>query len=389
MHYASICAIIKDEDKDVREWLNYHFMTGFEHVLIFDNNSRTPLKRTLSDFISNGLVTVEEFPLVHAQQLSAYMSALKYWGNNTKWLAFIDVDEFVVPLEKDDIRDFLDDYNQYAGVGANWAMFSSNGHLERPSGGILENYTACLGLDPHIKRIVQPAMTKVAKSAHHFTYCAGKFCANEDGIPIPGFCTYPIADKIRINHYYYKSRNDFQEKIGRGLGTQMKSGRKRSIGDFDSHLGKPVYEDRAILRFGQMRHGWSDMSANEIKAMLGDCAGMNIENEIARIESSLDAGDLEDACHRAKVLSRYNDWLDLDKLAPRINSLPFEDSKLLTAIKTRLAQNGLSKDDLFDCYQSLATYHEINGDKNRADRIRSWLEKPLSLQIPHIGENAC
>lgn len=42
MYYASICAIVKDEDKDIREWLNYHFAIGFEHVLIYDNNSRNP-----------------------------------------------------------------------------------------------------------------------------------------------------------------------------------------------------------------------------------------------------------------------------------------------------------------------------------------------------------
>lgn len=382
MHYASICAIIKDEDKDVREWLNYHFLIGFEHVLIFDNNSHIPLKETLSDFISNGLVTVVDFPLNHAQQLSAYMSALKYWGNNTRWLAFIDVDEFIVPLQKDDIRDFLDDYTQYAGVGANWTMFSSNGHVMRPSGGILENYTACLGINPHIKSIVQPAMTQVAKSAHHFIYSSSNFCANEDGIPIPGFCTYPLADKIRINHYYYKSRNDFYEKIDRGLVTQMKSGRERTINNFDSHLNKPTYEDRAILRFKFLRQGWSDISANVIRANINNCISFDLEKEIGLINEDLNMNDIDGALRRAKILARYHDILDLDQLTLKSNSHSFHSSKTLDDIKIRLSQNDLSNEVLFNTYKSLAFYYKINGDKNKSAVILNWLKDSISTNNP-------
>ena len=69
MHYASLCAIIKDEDRDIHEWLAYHFATGFEHVLIYDNNSRIPLRTTLADQVSAGLVTVVDWPLTRAQQL--------------------------------------------------------------------------------------------------------------------------------------------------------------------------------------------------------------------------------------------------------------------------------------------------------------------------------
>lgn len=382
MYYASICAIVKDEDKDVREWLNYHFLTGFEHVLIFDNNSQIPLKKTLSDFISNGLVTVEDFPLNHAQQLSAYMSALKYWGNNTKWLAFIDVDEFIVPLKNDDIRDFLDEYTQYAGVGANWAMFSSNGHVERPSGGIIANYTACLGLNPHIKSIVQPAMTQVAKSAHHFLYTPSNFCVNEDGIPIPGFCTYPLADKIRINHYYYKSRYDFQDKINRGLVTQMKSGRQRTINDFDTHLEKKTYEDRSILRFKFLRQGWSDISANEIRATVAGSTNFDVEKDIALIESFLDMNDLDKAFHKAKQLARYHDELNLGQLATHIKSHPFENSKALNVIRNQLTQNNLPNEELFNAYHALASYYVMRGEKNKSAAILNWLNAPMSTLFP-------
>ncbi|MDE5879672.1 MAG: glycosyltransferase family 92 protein, partial [Desulfovibrio sp.] len=156
MHYASLCAIVKDEDRDIHEWLAYHLAIGFEHVFIYDNNSAVPLRDTLAEHIAAGLVTVTDWPLKEAQQLSAYMHALKSWGPRTKWLGFMDVDEFVLPLRHDDIRDFLDGYTSYGAVGAHWAMFGANGHMRRPQGGILENYTQNHGLEPHIKCIVQP-----------------------------------------------------------------------------------------------------------------------------------------------------------------------------------------------------------------------------------------
>ena len=378
MYYASICAIIKDEDKDVREWLNYHFMIGFEHCLIFDNNSRRPLKETLSDFVSNGLVTVEDFPLTHAQQLSAYMSALKYWGNNTRWLAFIDVDEFILPMQNDDIRDFLDDYTQYGGVGANWAMFSSNGHVKRPAGGILENYTACLGLNSHIKSIVQPAKTQIAKSAHHFLYTSSNFCANEDGIPIPGFSTYPLANKIRINHYYYKSRNDFMEKIDRGLVTQMKSGRERTIKDFDAHLDKPTYEDRSILRFKFSEPGLSHISSNEILGSINNSTNFDLEKEIMLFEKSLDINDIDNALHRAKKIARYYNDFNIDQFSLQTKSNQFDNSKAMEIIKNTLSQRDLSNKDILSAYQALASYYEINGEKSKSISILNWLEDPMS-----------
>lgn len=379
MHYVSICAIVKDEDKDVREWLHYHFATGFEHALIFDNNSRVPLKKVLADFIAGGLVTIEDFPLKCAQQLSAYMSALKYWGKNTRWLAFIDVDEFIVPLEKDDIRDFLDDYIQYAGVGANWAMFASGGHVKRPAGGIIENYTACLGLNPHIKSIVQPAMTQIAKSAHHFTYRQDNFCVNEDGIPIHGFVSYPVAHKLKINHYYYKSQDDFKEKVARGLATQMKSGNTRSMNDFYSHLDKPTYEDRAILRFAPALYRYAHMSAAEVSTIIQEDREIDIEREAAEIEALLVMGDEQSACRKARTIARYHDWPGRDPFL--LQAPPSSQSKSLEIIKARLQRRALPEEHLVQSYQALAALYRQNGSADKAGAIERWLKAPMDTQF--------
>lgn len=318
-------------------------------------------------------MTVIDFPLAKAQQLSAYMSAIGQWGQNTRWLAFIDIDEFIMPLEHNDIRDFLDDYTKFGGVGANLAIFGANGHISRPRGGILENYTQCLGLDPHIKSIVQPAMAILAKTAHHFTYKEGSYCVNEDGIPIFGFNTYPLANKIRINHYYYKSQQDFYEKMARGLVTQMKGGKNRKIQDFYSHLERPSFEDRAILKFLPDLRRFTAMSPEQIAARVKYGLIDNPEREISLIESLLDKGDLVKTYEKCKKLSRYHEELDPEILRTQAVRTPDPKEKIISHLRQKMVSVQSNRDALSACYHALAHCYADNKQKATAEAIEEWL----------------
>ena len=57
--------------------------------------------------------------------------------------AFIDADEFLVPMDgTPDLPTLLRDYERYGGLAVNWRMFGSNGHQERQND-TLTSYTAC------------------------------------------------------------------------------------------------------------------------------------------------------------------------------------------------------------------------------------------------------
>lgn len=249
MYYFTICAIVKDESNDIEEWIAYHRAIGVEHFYIYDNGSHIPLKFQLKSYIDNGIVTVIDFPVIKSQQLSAYMSALQKWGNCTEWMGFIDIDEFIVPIVSDDMVNILMQYPDIGGIGINWNIFSSCGYISRPSGGILKNYTQSLGLDPHIKSIIRPQAVAKPLSPHHFQFIDKFYCVNEDGIPINSYHSYPIGDKIKINHYYYKSQQDYEAKIERGFATQMRSIDRRSMEPFFLQLDQKTVTDEHILRF--------------------------------------------------------------------------------------------------------------------------------------------
>jgi hypothetical protein len=99
---------------------------------------------------------------------------MRRFRHRHRWLAFIDADEFIVLQEPQyarpsweqqqqqqqrgghaggsntgsstvqDINTFLQQYEQYGGLGVNWVIFGSSGHTKRPQGGVLVNYHACL-----------------------------------------------------------------------------------------------------------------------------------------------------------------------------------------------------------------------------------------------------
>ena len=50
MKYAALCCIAKDEDAFLKEWLACHSLMGFEHFIIYDNQSSRPIADQLEGF---------------------------------------------------------------------------------------------------------------------------------------------------------------------------------------------------------------------------------------------------------------------------------------------------------------------------------------------------
>ncbi len=138
----------------------------------------------------------------------AYGHCLKKYGSLCRWLAFIDADEFIVPKTfTGSLPDFLVPYEQYGGIGINWLVFGSNGHIEKPASQI-ESYTRRLPKsDPendHVKSIVQPRYIKHIPSGPRII-----FIINGESIQsmrilqrFKGPYSPHSTNKIQLNHYW-------------------------------------------------------------------------------------------------------------------------------------------------------------------------------------------
>jgi len=69
----------------------------------------------------------------------------------------------------------------------------------------------------HIKSIVNPKMVKSIYNPHFCVYKNNKFAVNENFEKIIGaFTNKNFSNKIRINHYYCRSEEEYLKKTVRG-----------------------------------------------------------------------------------------------------------------------------------------------------------------------------
>lgn len=123
----AICAIFKNEKKFIKEWLEYHLLIGIDHFFLYENNSSDEFFEILKPYLKKGVVTVVRWPdlclkkeadphWALSTQASAYENAINFLAKNrSKWLVFLNMDEYLVPVEKN-IKDLLEKYDQYPGI---------------------------------------------------------------------------------------------------------------------------------------------------------------------------------------------------------------------------------------------------------------------------------
>ena len=76
-------------------------------------------------------------------QLYVYDICLTKFGEYHKWMALLDIDEYLVLQPQagpKSLPDFLRGYEDFGGLVANMKVFGSSGFKLRPQGSILRNY---------------------------------------------------------------------------------------------------------------------------------------------------------------------------------------------------------------------------------------------------------
>src|SRR3954454_3236476 len=131
--YLSVCAIYLDEAPYLREWIEFHRLVGVERFYMYDHESTDDHLAVLAPYIENGTVVVQEWP-IQPGQLEAYDHCVATHGDETRWIACIDIDEFLFSPTLRPVSEILPDYEQHPALAVNWAMFGTSGHLTKPEG---------------------------------------------------------------------------------------------------------------------------------------------------------------------------------------------------------------------------------------------------------------
>ncbi len=213
-HYLSVCAIYRDEAEYLAEWLEFHRLVGVDRFYLYNNFSDDAHMEVLGDYVDDGLVVLHDWPVQTAPQTGAYAHCLESHGAESRWIAFIDIDEFLFSPSGESVSDMLVSYERYPGVAVNQALFGPSGHRVKPSGLVIESYLQRqnLGNIKFIKSIVDPIRTSHPIGVHHFAYESG-LAVDENGYPLRDAKTWSVsASKLRINHYRTKSEAELRQR---------------------------------------------------------------------------------------------------------------------------------------------------------------------------------
>ena len=251
--YLSVCAIYRNEAAYLAEWLEFHMLVGVEHFFLYDNASEDEHLEVLAPYLEEGIVTLHDWPGTDGQ-LPAYDDCLRWHRHDSRWIAFIDLDEFLFSPTGRPVRELLPEYEEWPAVAVSWVMFGHAGHRTRPSGLVIENYRGTVGMDnltTNVKCIVDPTRASHFRSSHHLDY-PYLTAVDENGFPVHGTKSLSgSSSRLRINHYYYKSEQEYLAKCERWIAVGKPFRRVPTAEDFEA-VGRQEVEggrDETILMY--------------------------------------------------------------------------------------------------------------------------------------------
>ncbi len=258
LHDLAVVAILKCEAPYLKEWLDYHLLAGVDHFYLYDNESPDNQAEVAAPYVEAGLV--DYIPASgKSMQYVVYNDAVNRFKFFSRYIAFIDGDEFIYPkLTGGAIIDVVDEIlsrdSNAAGLAINWQLFGSNGEEKADySRGVLERFTRREDkINKHVKTVANPRVINFFGNPHSAIYFEGVYVIDETGEVVNGpFNETATADKIVINHYHCKSWEEYRTKRGRGIATNI-TGPNYSDKQFEGHDKNDEFDD-GILKYRDAR----------------------------------------------------------------------------------------------------------------------------------------
>lgn len=234
-----ICAIIRDREQWIEEWIRFHHLVGFTNFYIGLHKCSDNTKDILTNLSSEYQINIfhVEDRVGGSPQTFFYNFIQNECAYEVDWMAFIDSDEFLFSPECKNIGLVLDAFLQkdvYA-LAIHWACFGSSQFFEEPSGLIIENYRHRAPDDfptnKHIKSMIYQRIPGDIRfdNPHLVTADFAVFDEKLRIIETPISPYSPTFSSLRINHYLCQSRQYFSHvkkysgNADNDLGTDIKS----------------------------------------------------------------------------------------------------------------------------------------------------------------------
>ncbi|WP_286778604.1 MULTISPECIES: glycosyltransferase family 92 protein [Sphingobacterium] len=269
-YYFSICAIFKDEELSLKEWIEYHKIVGVDHIYLYNNFSTDNYLEILDPYIKSGYITLIEWPVVRPAQAKAYNHFYNNFWNETKWVAFIDLDEYLCPKRVEDIKIWFSFYENFPSMVIYWKQFGSSGRIDHDHSKLItEQYFISWNKFYDMGKPVFNTdfeLYKLSDKYIHLIFSKVNFMGFEFKLPpinefkkfINFRCNRVGLFKgnsdftFQLNHYVTKSYGEFTDKkVRRGTATSVgeTAAHIRSQYAYDFAQSYAITADYTIYRF--------------------------------------------------------------------------------------------------------------------------------------------
>eukprot|EP00198_Chlamydomonas_reinhardtii_P011084 XP_001700421.1 predicted protein [Chlamydomonas reinhardtii] len=279
--YVAACVLAKNEHLYIREFIQYHHWIGIDKFYVWDHQSSPPMADVLEDYVLSSLVEVfyfsDSWKADDAHHRSLYNTSTRAFLSPQGWaydncfrmfsyrhtfMVLIDPDEYIIlkqqPLQQQtaaasatagadaiaavpnfgpapdppSLPAFLAAFEPYGGILVHWQLFGPSGHMRRPRGSTLEQYTQCqpkpalqnwrqfnsipLGF---VKSITATRCYQRGCNPHVCELKPGCRYVNEKFLELSSSVVKAVHwDRIAVFHYVTRSAEDYKAKMGRGTG---------------------------------------------------------------------------------------------------------------------------------------------------------------------------
>lgn len=267
-----ICAVMRDEEVYVDEWIQYHQLLGFDFVHLFDNSVNGSAKMGYLPQKYNNFVRVTHAPGDDIKT-KAFSHCAKKYSSSATWAVLLDADEFIVLRKHDSIRNFIRDTATYGGtIALNRYAFGSSGELNYKDAPVLTRFTMRSATPDKVTKsiVFLPDVVRVDPLIVHMK--AGVPTVDSQGQRITADTasknsrsSVKIEEVAVVNHYYTKSLEEFRRKHSRDTSSSGSLGTSDSGTSKSSDKSRTAAPDKDSKSVDLMEFITSESRANAIQ----------------------------------------------------------------------------------------------------------------------------
>ena len=214
-----VCTLGKRENKYAREFVEHYKKYGIDKIIIYDNNDPKDEKfeTVLSDYIKSKYVEIKNFRGKSKIQIKAMNDCYKNNYKKYDWFVMVDMDEFIFLDKYKSIKLFLRKrrFIKCYLIHLNRLFHTDNNQLYYKNKSLFQRFPEYKTKVTSVKSIIRGNISNMIIKHQHKINDRYKAC-NGFGDIINQTKKPTLFKYYYFDHFYFKSTEEFIEKINRG-----------------------------------------------------------------------------------------------------------------------------------------------------------------------------